>query len=826
MHWEPNALIPLLATIFYGVLFVAVAFSRSSTQIQERWIFREYLLAMLLWSLSAYLILIGIGGAVFDFRLMSVAAIGSMVALFRFTQAVLGRRWRWAFWVYLYVIAAITITMFTNWVVASASVQAGVLSYEFAPQFVFIIGPGYGLYIYSLIQLMLGYRTSGDPNQRNRLRYLIAGVILVILTSLVNFTPLGRYPIDIAGNGINAVLIAYAILRHNLLDIRVIIRKSVLYSIPTILIGTGYFLIISLASMLFDLYSGLGIFVLSLIVAVLAALVAQPLRDKAQSWIDRVFFREKYNSVLMIQRLSGQAASILDLGIITNLILEEITSILHIEKAAFLLKRAGSEEFSLTAHKGMDPNAMIRLNKNHPIALWFSNHDQLLTRHDLNVAPQFKALWGRERDELNRIEAELFIPLKVKGELVGIFAVGEKRSEEGFSLDDQLTLTTVANQTAVTIENARLYTAEQHRREELGSLYEMSRILVVSDDVETVLNNIAQHAIQNVHATFARILTMEKGGEFLCRTAYPIREMGTDLSIGKSEPLSTKKYYQRAISLGKAFVLDRDDPAINENDRHDLFLDLVKSLCVSPLLVGGETVGLLVLGETRSATREAFDPDKLKLVNAISDQAASALRRATFHEQLEQGFVQTVLALAKAMDARDSYTQDHSQRMAAITEALCRKLGMDEEQIQTIRLAAALHDIGKIGVMDEILRKPGPLTSQEWDSMKRHPKIGADIIAPVTELAQVAPIIIAHHEKFDGSGYPDGLKGDQIPMGSRILAVVDAYIAMLDDRVYRKARSNKEAIAELVKYSGSQFDPAVVDMFLKLVGDGSKYFAA
>ena len=422
---------------------------------------------------------------------------------------------------------------------------------------------------------------------------------------------------------------------------------------------------------------------------------------------------------------------------------------------------------------------------------------------------------------MEKIEAELFIPLRVKGELVGIFALGAKRSEEGFSQDDQLTLTTLANQVAVTIENARLYTAEQHRREELDTLYEMARILVVSNDVETVLNNIAQHTIQSVHTTFVRILTLEKGGGFLCRTAYPIRDMENDLGIGKIEPLSTKKYYQRAISLGKPLVLEWDD-SFNEKDRHDLFLDFANSLCISPLLVGDELVGLLVLGETRRTSREPFDPDKLKLVNAISDQAASALRRATFYEQLEEGFVQTVLALAKALDARDSYTQDHSQRMAALTDSLCQKLRIDENQIEAIRLAAALHDIGKIGIPDEILRKPGPLTSQEWDLMKLHPKIGADIIAPVAKLVNVAPIIMAHQEKFDGSGYPYGLKGEQIPMGARVLAVVDAYVAITDERVYRKARSHEEAIAELVKHSGSQFDPAVVDAFVQSIGDGSR----
>ena len=822
-----SATVSFIALLLYCVLLVIIIRQVAKSRLHLS--FAIYLITMIAWSLGSFMIFadLGLFSTLFWNRFMLIGSMGMPVAFFGFAQTFLMKDRRT--WLYVGFLSYL-VTQILNLlglVITNAYLQDGLLYNQYSGAGIVFSSLTWAFFFGLLgYDLFREYRSTRDAIYRNRLKYLLFIALLTFAGSLTNITKLQVFPVDIAFNAVSAILIAYTILRHHFLDINVVVRKGLLYSIPTVLIGAAYFLIISLALQLFDLASGVGIFVLSLIVAILTALVAQPLRDKAQSWIDRLFFREKFDSSLMIQRLSGQVASILDLDTITNLILEEITSILHIEKAAFLLKRADSGEFLLTAQKGMSSNAMIRLSKNHPITLWFSNHDQLLTRHDMSVVPQFKALWGREREELDRIEADLFIPLKVKGELVGIFAVGEKRSGEGFSLDDQLTLTTLANQTAVTIENARLYTAEQHRREDLSSLYEMARILVVSDDVETVMNSIVQHAIQNIHATFARILTMEKGGEFLCRTAYPIRDMETDLSIGKSEPLSTKKYYQRAIKVGEALVLDRDDPAINENDRHDLFLDLAKSLCISPLLVGEELVGLLVLGEARRPIREPFDPDKLKLVNAISDQAASALRRATFHEQLEESFVQTVLALAKAMDARDAYTQDHSQRMAAITDALCRKLDIEEGQIQAIRSAATLHDIGKIGVPDEILRKPGPLTSQEWDLMKRHPKIGADILAPVIKFAHIAPIIIAHHEKFDGSGYPYGLKGDQIPMGARILSVVDAYIAISDDRVYRKGRSQKEAISEIKKCSGSQFDPAVVDAFLKLMGEGNEPLAA
>jgi putative nucleotidyltransferase with HDIG domain len=824
MFWNASTLASIITTILYGVIFTMVVLSKPRTRLKE--IFGLYLLTMVLWSISAFLTTSGLVRVLPWFRVWAASPILMMLAIFFFVQTLFGIRRKWAPLTFFYVVLAVIISIFTDGVIKSAFLdQAGVLHFELGRFIGLIAAPGYFLIILSLVELVRGYNNTRDANHRNRIRYLVMSLSLIVISSTLNLTPLSKYPIDLVANGLTAILIAYSILRHQLLDIRVVIRLGLLYSLTTAFFAIIYYLSISFVLNLTELITGRQALFVSILVGSIIVYVLSPLRNQAQTWIDRLFFREKYNNSLMLQRLSSNVAFVLDLNMVTKMILEDTTSTLHLKKAAFLLKRTASEDFFLTAQKGIASTESIRLGKSHPIVKWFSSHDQTLTRHDLIITPQFKALWGQEREELDRIEAELFIPLKVKGELVGIFAVGAKRSEELFSQDDQLTLTTLSNQVAMTIENARLYTAEQHRSEELETLYEIARILVVSDDVEIVLNSIAQHVIQNVHATFARILTMEKGGEILCRTAFPIRDIGIALGIGKIEPLYTKKYYQRAVNLGKALVLDWNDPAFNKNDRSDIFLDSVKSLCISPLMVGDEPIGLLVLGEARSNTRERFDPDKLKLINAISDQIASALRRVTLHEQLEESFVQTVLALAKALDARDSYTQDHSRRMVTITDSLCRKLDIDEEQMQAIRSAAALHDIGKIGVPDEILRKPGPLNSQEWELMKRHPKTGAEILTPVSKLVRVAPIIIAHHEKFDGSGYPYGLKGDQIPMGARILAVVDAYIAITDERVYRKARSHKEAIAELVKYSGSQFDPTVVDVFLKLVGEGTKRLA-
>jgi putative nucleotidyltransferase with HDIG domain len=221
-----------------------------------------------------------------------------------------------------------------------------------------------------------------------------------------------------------------------------------------------------------------------------------------------------------------------------------------------------------------------------------------------------------------------------------------------------------------------------------------------------------------------------------------------------------------------------------------------------------------MFGEARSQAREPFSADKLRLARSIGEQAASALYRVELYAQLEESYLQTVLALANAVDAKDNYTAGHAQRLAELALAIGRKLGMAPHDLEGLRYGAILHDIGKIGVPDAVLQKPAALTPAEWALMRQHPAIGAGILAPVPHLASAAQIVRHHHERYDGKGYPDRLAGEAIPLGARILTVVDSYSAIRDRRVYKEARSHAEAVAELKKNTGTQFDPRVVELFL------------
>ena len=634
---------PILGAIIFGTLELIVAFSRPKTRLQR--IFQIYLLAMFLWSVSAFMTLSGLEEILGWFRVMTLAPIIMTIAIFYFVQTLFGFRRKWAPFVFVCGILLIPLSLFTPSLIKEASFEAGKFHYEFGPLLFLVAIPGYALNLFNLADLRKGYSQSTDINQRNRFRYLILALSITILATLINFTEWGKYPIDIAANTLSAMLIAYAILRHKLLDIQIVVRLGLLYSITTTILGLVYFLVITLILSVVEAFSGGRVLILSVIAAILTAVIISPIREAAQRWIDRLFYRERYNASLMLQRLSQTTTALLDLDKITKIVLSDVVSTLHISHAAIFIRHNPENSFHLLAEEGAPKIPAPVFGCDHPIIKWLTQQNRILSKNVLDISPIFKGMWQNELEYLNEFPAELLIPLNTRGELVGFLIVASKRSTQPYTHDDEVILSTLANQTAVVIENARLY------------------------------------------------------------------------------------------------------------------------------------------------------------------------------EDLEATFVQTVVTLANAIDIRDTYTSSHSQRIAEWAAEIARILGCSSQEIQAIYWGGLLHDIGKIGIPDEILRKSGKLDESEWEIIRKHTLLGAQLVSPIKKLADVAPIIECSHERYDGSGYPHGLKGEEIPLGARIIGVVDSYSAMRDERSYKKPVSHEEAIAELKRNSGILFDAQVVQVFLYVLND-------
>jgi hypothetical protein len=237
-----------------------------------------------------------------------------------------------------------------------------------------------------------------------------------------------------------------------------------------------------------------------------------------------------------------------------------------------------------------------------------------------------------------------------------------------------------------------------------------------------------------------------------------------------------------------------------------------------PVSWHGRVRGLLAAGSR--AETDAFGRRELDTLEEMAELAAPALEHAEQGRRFTDATVARVEALSAALELRDGYTFRHAGEVVAITRRVGERLGLDPADLMELEFAARLHDVGKLAIDDAVLRKPGPLEAHEWTLIRKHAEWGAAKLAEIPGLEPTAAIVRFHHERWDGGGYPAGLRGEQIPLASRIVAACDAYRAMVEDRPYRDGLSDDEALAELRAGSGRQFDPAVVDVLLELIHAG------
>jgi putative nucleotidyltransferase with HDIG domain len=238
----------------------------------------------------------------------------------------------------------------------------------------------------------------------------------------------------------------------------------------------------------------------------------------------------------------------------------------------------------------------------------------------------------------------------------------------------------------------------------------------------------------------------------------------------------------------------------------------MKSVLLVPLVVRDEPWGLIEIYDSRP---RAFSASERHLAELAGSQIAALLAAFEHEERAQRLYRETLASLSNALEAKDAVTSEHTEEVVRLAVAVAAELDLDLEAVRTVELGAVLHDIGKVRVPEAILNKPGPLDEAEWAIMRTHPEVGEQIVRPIQSLQAILPIIRHHHERWDGTGYPDKLSGRAIPVGARIVAVCDAYRAMTEDRPYREALGVDEARRELEEGSGSQFDPECVAALLR-----------
>jgi len=357
------------------------------------------------------------------------------------------------------------------------------------------------------------------------------------------------------------------------------------------------------------------------------------------------------------------------------------------------------------------------------------------------------------------------------------------------------------------------------------------------------LNQIGQvlqstFSLKEILHTFVNMVTTQLGAErvTLMLLDRKAESLVIEASVGLDEQLANEVRIRVGegiagwvLQQGEALLVEdiEKDPRFQKRNERpystDSFISAPLLLSV-PIKLKQEVLGIINVNNKREGG--VFTQDDLKFVSTLAGQAALAIENARIFEELkvanseikETNF-QVIRALAEALESKDAYTKGHSDRTVRYAVAVAKRLSMSLSEQECVRYGAVLHDIGKIGIPEAILNKPEKLTDEEYEVMKAHPKIGAQILARVKSLTPILPLVLHDHERYDGSGYPDGLAGDAIPLGSRIILAVDAYDAMTTARIYRKSPGHEYALKELRDNAGSQFDPEVVEALISVLNE-------
>jgi len=404
------------------------------------------------------------------------------------------------------------------------------------------------------------------------------------------------------------------------------------------------------------------------------------------------------------------------------------------------------------------------------------------------------------------------VPMLVRNQVEGVAFVARRVSEPFSGNDIELIklmvshATLVASHISLFNDSLEMSVTMARRSDVIFTLDEINKSISSSLSHDQILETAVERIGWIIRSNFISILVQVKGSlivQVSRGTGVRVPEnfapgnrlIGT--SVAEEAFLSGEN--QQVTGLGELDEPGRADAALK--------LSGLESLLAIPLISKETTKGVLLLGRSDPGR---FSAEDIFAIEKIAAQVAVALENANLYEELRELFISTVASLTNAIDAKSPWTWGHSERVMHLAVALCRELGLDETLTERVRLGALLHDIGKIGVIDALLDIKAPLTDKDFVPMRLHPEVGVAILEPIERLRDVLPGILHHHEWFDGSGYPKGLKGEEIPQEARVIAVADAFDAMISNRPYRGASHTGEALDELRCFAGTQFDPAVV----------------
>lgn len=665
-----------------------------------------------------------------------------------------------------------------------------------------------------------------------RVGLVLVGVWIMFIGVLFNLVPaIGKYPVDVMGCFVNAILITFAIYKYRMLELRLMVTKGIVYSLFAAILTCVYlYTVFYLERQVGEIYQDIAPYFIT-ISALLVAVVYQPLYRLTCKMVDKMFYKAEYSQRQALKNFSVNISNKLDLHDMAAELIEAVQLAIRAREILLMIKNEEKENYCVfsTSSQIFKPDFIIPFDN--PIVKWLINNGVSLSMYDLYSHPFFKSMWEKEKRVFSELGIEVIIPIKSRNDLIGMLMLTGKDNRTAYTLDDLDLLTYLGSSSAVAFDNARLFNSARaealtdsltklhnHRyfhkalAEQVAKIGSSEMSLLMLDlDLFKLYNDLYGHlegdrALQTV-AEIIKRLVGQKG--IACR--YGGEEFTILLPFYDSK---------RAYDLGEAIRLEIQDNFFKNADVTQRFLTASIGVCTYPH-AAANAEELLQRADLAVYTAKSNGKNQTVIYTPKSAANGNAKSDSVEPFTLKPAYAATIYALTAAIDTKDHYTFGHSQRVAEYATFLADSLGLDKSHLEIVREAALLHDVGKIGIPENILTKTGRLTSEEYCIIKKHVEMSITIIKHLPSMNHVVPAVIGHHERWDGRGYPRGLKGENIPLLARCLAITDAFDAMTSSRPYRAALSVSAAINEIRNNMGTSYDPAIATLFIKLIQNGT-----
>jgi putative nucleotidyltransferase with HDIG domain len=514
-----------------------------------------------------------------------------------------------------------------------------------------------------------------------------------------------------------------------------------------------------------------------------------------------------------LQQVGRSLSAQLDQESLFESIVDNLINILSgVKRCSLMLVDESRKNFIIKVAKGLEPG-IIPASRLVPVSQGiagkvFNTGDSVLL-NDLEEDDD-----STELEPARVTRSSICVPIKLEGLVVGVLSVSNRLSGTAFAESDLRLVEGIAKEAAVALKNAGMWRDLERRVLQLNTLHEVGKTLGMVLDIDKLLELVLDLTAKVLGGVkTSSVILHDEETDSLQVMLYK-----GEKNIDALQPIRVGEGIAGKVFANSEPVIINDAGSSDDSDRKTGR----SSMCV-PLKIKDKSIGVLSVSD--KANGEPFDHEDLEILLTLASQISVTLYNAQLYEDLEASYLSAVRALANSIDAKDPYTRGHSERVARYSIEIGRVLGLGAEDIKTLHVGALLHDIGKISISESIINKDSKLTDSEYETMKTHPSRGAEIIEPAKFLREKVPLIKYHHERFDGKGYPSGLKGMNIPLMARIICVADSYDAMTSKRAYRDIMPREEARNELIRCSGTQFDPKMVNAFLEVLQDENKIAA-